>query len=86
MSLSTQEGPSIQIGYPYRNRVVVKAPDGGPGWLVTDLATGATASGTITTNLPALGTLLAPRGWMSVGGTSSVIGIALMGLYIETDY
>lgn len=31
MSLSTQEGPSIQIGYPYRNRVVVKAPDGGPG-------------------------------------------------------
>lgn len=56
------------------------------GWLVTDLATGATASGTITTNLPALGTLLAPRGWMSVGGTSSVIGIALMGLYIETGY
>lgn len=56
------------------------------GYLVTDLATGATASGTITTNLPPATTLLAPKAWMSVGGTSSVIGIALMGLYIETDY
>lgn len=55
-------------------------------YLVTDLGTGAQASGTLTSNLPATSTLLAPRGWMSVGGTSSVIGIALMGLYIETDY
>lgn len=55
-------------------------------YLVTDLATGDVASGTLTSNLPATSTLLAPRGWMSVGGTSSVIGIALMGLYIETDY
>lgn len=53
---------------------------------VTDLATGAVATGTITTSLPSTTTLLAPRGWMSVGGTSSVIGIALMSLYIETDY
>lgn len=53
---------------------------------VTDLATGAVATGTITTNLPSTTTLLAPRGWMSVGGTSSVIGVALMSLYLETDY
>ena len=53
---------------------------------VTDLATGAVATGTISTNLPTTGTLLAPRGWMSVGGTSSVIGIALMTLYVESDY
>ena len=53
---------------------------------ITDLATGAVATGTITTNLPAAATFLAPRGWMSVGGTSSVVGIALMNLYIETDY
>lgn len=53
---------------------------------VTDLATGAVATGTISTNLPTTATFLAPRGWMSVGGTSSVIGIALMNLYIETDY
>lgn len=55
-------------------------------YTVTDLGTGATASGTINTNLPTNTTLLAPRGWMSVGGTSSVIGIALMSCYLETDY
>lgn len=55
-------------------------------YLVTDSVTGDTAGGTITTGLPTSTTLLAPRGWMSVGGTSSVIGIALMGGYIESDY
>jgi hypothetical protein len=29
---------------------------------------------------------MAPWSMMSVGGVSSVIGIAIMGLYIETDY
>lgn len=52
---------------------------------VTDLGTLAVASGSITTNLPSLTTFLNPQGWMSVGGTSSVIGIALGQLYIETD-
>lgn len=52
----------------------------------TDLATGNVATGSVTTDIPTNTTLLAPRGWMSVGGTSSVIGIALMSLYIETDY
>jgi hypothetical protein len=55
-------------------------------YTVTDLGTGATTSGTINTNMPTNTTLLAPRGWMSVGGTSSVIGIALMSQYLETDY
>jgi len=52
---------------------------------VTDLGTLAVASGSITTDLPTTATFLAPQGWMSVGGTSSVIGIALGQLYIETD-
>lgn len=55
------------------------------GYIVTDLVSGAEASGTITTNLPSTTTLIAPKGWMSVGGTSSVIGIALMNMYLETD-
>jgi len=42
--------------------------------------------GRIETDLPATGTFLAPRGYVSAGGTSSVIGLGLMGLYIETDY
>jgi len=55
-------------------------------WQVTDLVTDAVATGSISTDVPTATTLLVPRGDMSVGGTSSVIGIALMGLYIETDY
>lgn len=53
---------------------------------ITDLGTGAVATGTVTTNLPTATTLLAPRGWMSVGGTSSVIGISFMSGYIESDF
>jgi hypothetical protein len=53
------------------------------GWLVTDLVSGATASGTLTTNLPGTSLLLAPRGWVSVGGTSSVIGMALVSLALD---
>jgi hypothetical protein len=52
---------------------------------VTDLASGAATSGSLTTNLPPTTTLLAPHGWMSVGGTSSVIGIALANMLIETE-
>ena len=52
----------------------------------TDLTSGTAVSGTVTTNLPAVNTLLAPRGYSSAGGTSSVIGIALSSLYLETDY
>lgn len=56
------------------------------GYMFTDLTDDVVASGTITTNLPASSTLLAPRGWSSVGGTNSVIGISLASLYLETDY
>jgi hypothetical protein len=51
-----------------------------------NLLNDTTVSGSIFTNLPTNTTLLAPRGWMSAGGTSSVIGIALMNQYIETDF
>jgi hypothetical protein len=52
---------------------------------VTDLVSGAVATGTVTTDLPATSQLLVPYNYMSVGGTSSVVGIAIMGLYIESD-
>jgi hypothetical protein len=51
-------------------------------YLVTDLISGATASGTITTNLPATSTLLCPRIWSSVGGTSSVVGVAFVSCHL----
>lgn len=56
------------------------------GYEVTDLITGAVANGTLSTDLPATTTLLAPLGYSSVGGTSGVTGITLMSLGIETDY
>lgn len=50
------------------------------------LSTGDFFEYTATADLPAKTTLLAPRGCASVGGTSSVVGISLVSLYIETDY
>ena len=52
----------------------------------TRLSDSATFTHTISTNITGPVTLLAPRGYYSVGGTSSVIGYALASLYIETDY
>jgi hypothetical protein len=54
-------------------------------YVVDNLTTGATVSGTINTNLPSTTTPLAPRSWMSVGGTSSVVGVMFSKLYIEND-
>lgn len=44
-----------------------------------------TVRGSITTDLPSAATLLCPKIWASVGGTSSVIGVSLFKLYIESD-
>lgn len=44
---------------------------------VLNRSTGAVATGTITTNLPATATYLTPHVWASVGGTSSVIGAGI---------
>jgi hypothetical protein len=52
-------------------------------WMVTDLVSGASATGTFATDLPAATTLLSPRAWMSVGGTSSVIGIGVASLMFD---
>lgn len=49
-----------------------------------NLTTGAVFEHTITTNLPALTQLLAWQIWNSVGGTSSVIGMAISQVYIST--
>lgn len=54
-------------------------------WEVTDITTGAVASGEETTDLPGNTLGLNPYAYASVGGTSSVIGITLFSLYIETD-
>lgn len=55
-------------------------------YLLRDLETGAEASGTATTNLPSTTTLLGLNCSMSVGGVSSVIGIGVRQVIIETDF
>jgi hypothetical protein len=55
-------------------------------YAITNVVTGVVAAGSVTVDLPTATALLAPRGWISVGGTSSVIGFALMSLMLESDY
>ncbi len=79
--------PSVDLTSVYE--IAMFAPPGTTQSLsyeVTNLVSGAVATGTVTTDIPATTTLLNPWGMMSVGGTSSVIGIMVCGLYIETDY
>lgn len=50
---------------------------------VTNMVSGAVASGTISTDMPAASAVLTQRGWISVGGTSSVIGMAVFGVAVD---
>ncbi len=56
------------------------------GYEVTNLVSGAVATGTVTTDLPATTALLAPYSYVSVGGVSSVVGMMINSLYLESDY
>jgi len=55
-------------------------------WHVTNITSGATASGSITTGGPSTTTTLAERIWASVGGTSSVIGIAFSDIETSSNW
>lgn len=52
-------------------------------WRVTNLATGAEATGTVNSDLPTTTTFLNVFGQMSVGGVSSVIGMSISVIYID---
>jgi hypothetical protein len=55
-------------------------------WRIIDLGTSAVCAGTATTDLPTAATFLSPRISMSVGGTSSVIGVALGNIHIRGGF
>jgi hypothetical protein len=62
------------------------APNGGTMYAeIVDLATGTHFMGSEGTDIPGTTTLLSPRGYASVGGTSSVVGFTLFSLYVESD-
>lgn len=52
---------------------------------IIDLATGSKYMNSQSTDIPSNTTLLSSRGYHSVGGTSSVVGFTLFGLYVESD-
>lgn len=68
--------------------LVLSAPQGRGGQVdieFTHLSDGATFTHSITTDLPANDALLLPRGHLSVGGTSAVIGYAHAGCWIAPE-
>jgi hypothetical protein len=52
---------------------------------VTNIDTGVVASGTVTTDLPSTTSFISPRIQASAGGTSSVIGVAIGSVQVQTE-
>lgn len=71
----------------YRIRIWCAPNESKLNWEVCDCGTGAVVSGTTgaSTDIPANTAYLSPRGYCSVGGTSSVVGFGFMGLYFEGE-
>jgi len=70
-------------------RVTIYSPPGPVqlvGYLLEDLETNARASGVVTTDLPAVWSLLCPYAQISVGGVSSAVGIGINTFAVETEY
>lgn len=69
-------------------RIEMYAPPGATQvvhYLITNLTSGATASGSVTTDIPANTTALCYQFYTSVAGVSSVIGVAVGQLFIGTE-
>lgn len=86
----TDLGASFPVSTTDRSKVyelaLFAAPNGSTiQYEVTDVGTGAKATGTLSTDLPPSTTFLCPKGYCSAGGTSSVIGFTLFTLYVETE-
>jgi hypothetical protein len=77
-------GDATQI---YEIVIFCKPNDTEMSVLITNIETGASYSETVTTaaRLIPNTTGISPQGWVSVGGTSSVAGVALMNAYLEID-
>ena len=78
--------PSTDRATIYRLRLF--APPGTTRTLsyeVTELESGAVASGTVTTNLPDATSYITPKMYASVGGVSAVIGVAVGSWAFQTE-
>jgi hypothetical protein len=78
--------PNTDSSFAYRLRLY--SPPGSTQSLsyeVENLGNGAVASGTVTTNLPAITDLIAPKLYTSVGGVSAVTGVMLGPIMFQTE-
>ena len=62
--------------------VLSNAPGSGDvAWSLTDINSGASASGTLTSNLPSAGTYLLPRIHINNGGTAAAVSVECFGVW-----
>ena len=59
--------------------------DGGISYQVTNVTSGATASGKITANIPAAATFMAPSVWLTNNATAAAATLDFVSTYVETD-
>lgn len=67
----------------YRFEVTLAPNSANFNYTITEIISGNTASGTISSSVPAAGVALSPRCWVSAGGVSSAVGVALEYIYLE---
>lgn len=78
--------PNADTTFPYEVDLFC-APNGSEiHYQLVDLTTNDIITGSVTTDIPSVTQLLTPNCYMSVGGVSSVVGLSLLSMYIETDY
>lgn len=85
-TLSATDFPFRTTGTPYEFRLSIASGIGNlpVEWSMHNLATGEVVAGIISTDLPAIHTLLAWHAWMN-NVTASVVSFDMNGFYAETD-
>jgi len=79
--------PTVDRTSLYELRMVIQPNSSTVTYTLVDLAQGgAVVTGSTSTDMPAANTLLAAKGWMSVGGTNSVIGYKLNSIWVESNF
>jgi hypothetical protein len=67
--------------------ILFAAPNGANiGYRVTNWSTGATVSGTLTTNIPAATSFMIPTLWITNNATAATASFDFISTYVETDY
>lgn len=83
---STFPVPTTDATQVYTLEMISMGSGTGIQYAVTNETTGVLIRGSFATDVPVGTTPLAPQIWASVGGTSSVVGIAFAGFYGERAY